>query len=56
MKKIPNRKKIYNEQFNLCEAKTILDDIIKFMNSQANNNLQVTMPLQKNLINILLVN
>ena len=35
--KIPNRKKIYNEQFNLCEAKTILDDIIKFMNSQANN-------------------
>ena len=27
--KIPNRKKIFNEHFNLCEAERSLDEIIK---------------------------
>ena len=35
--KIPNRNKISNEQFNLCEAKIYLDEIIKSINSQTNN-------------------
>ena len=34
---IPNRKKISNEQFNLCKAKISLDEIIKSINSQTNN-------------------
>ena len=37
--KIPNREKISNEQFNLCEAKISLDEIIKSINSQANESL-----------------
>ena len=35
--KIPNKKKISNEQFKLCEANISLDDIIKSINFQANN-------------------
>ena len=34
--KILNRKKISNEQFNLCETKISLDEIIKSINSQRN--------------------
>ena len=29
--------KISNEQFNLCEAKIYLDEIIRFINSQIKN-------------------
>ena len=35
--KIPNRKKIFNEHFNLCEAEIPLDEIIKSINSETNN-------------------
>ena len=35
--KIPNRKKISNEHFNLCEAAISLDEIIKSLNSETNN-------------------
>ena len=34
--KIPNKKKISNEHFNLCEAEISLDEIIKFTNSETN--------------------
>ena len=34
---IPNRKKISNEHFNLCEAEISLDEIIKSINSETNN-------------------
>ena len=37
LSKIPNRKEISNEEFNHCEAKISLDEIIKSMNSQTNN-------------------
>ena len=37
LSKIPNKKKISNEDFNLCEAEISLDKIIKFINSQTNN-------------------
>ena len=36
--KIPNRKKISNEHFNLCEAEISLGEIIKSINSETNNN------------------
>ena len=32
-----NRNEISNEQFNLCEAKISLDESIKFISSQTNN-------------------
>ena len=35
--KIPNRKKISNEHFNLCDAEISLDEIIKSINSETNN-------------------
>ena len=35
--KILNRKKIFNEDFNLCEAETSLDEIIKSINFETNN-------------------
>ena len=35
--KIPNRKKISYEHFNLCEAEISLDEIIKSINSETNN-------------------
>ena len=35
--KIPNRKKISNEHFNLCEAAISLDEIINSLNSETNN-------------------
>ena len=35
--KIPNRKKISNKHFNLCEAEISLDEIIKSINSEKNN-------------------
>ena len=34
--KIPNRKKIFNEYFNLCEAEISLDESIKSINSETN--------------------
>ena len=34
---MPNRKKISNEHFNLCEAEIYLDAIIKSINSETNN-------------------
>ena len=34
---IPNRRKISNEDFNICEAEISLDEIIKSINSQTNN-------------------
>ena len=37
LSKIPNKKKISNEDFNLCETETSLDEIIKSINSQTNN-------------------
>ena len=37
LSKIPNRKKISNEHFNLCEAEISLDEIIKSINSETNN-------------------
>ena len=36
LSKIPNRKKISNEQCNLCKAQISLDEIIKSINSQTN--------------------
>ena len=35
--KIPYRKKISDEHFNLCEAEISLDEIIKSINSETNN-------------------
>ena len=35
--KIPDRKKISNEHFNLCEAEISSDEIIKSINSETNN-------------------
>ena len=35
--KIPNRKKISYEHFNLCEAEISLDEIIKSINSETND-------------------
>ena len=35
--KSPIRKKISNEHLNLCEAEISLDEIIKSMNSETNN-------------------
>ena len=35
--RIPSKKKIYNELFNLCEAEISLDEIIKSINSETNN-------------------
>ena len=35
--KIPNRKKISNEHFNLCETEISLDEIIKSINAEINN-------------------
>ena len=37
LSKIPNRKKISNKDFDLREAETCLDEIIKSINSQTNN-------------------
>ena len=37
LSKIPNRKKISNEDFKLCEAETSLDEITKSINFQTNN-------------------
>ena len=36
VRKIPNRKKISNEHFNLCEAEISLGEIIKSINSETN--------------------
>ena len=37
LSKVPNRKKLSNEDFNLCQAKTSFDEIIKSINFQTNN-------------------
>ena len=54
--KIPNRKKISNEHFNLCEAEISLDEIIKSINSETNNKLPVMMALQQNFVNTFQMN
>ena len=54
--KIPNRKKIFNEHFNLCEAEISLDEFIKSINSETIINLQVMMALKQNFINTLQIN
>ena len=45
VQKIPNRKKISNEHFNICDAEISLDEIIKYINSEIKN-LKVMMALQ----------
>ena len=45
VQKIPNRKKISNEHFNICDAEISLDEIIKYINSEIKN-LKVMMVLQ----------
>ena len=37
LSKIPNRKKISNEDFSSCQTEMSLGEIIKFMNSEINN-------------------
>ena len=37
LSKSPDRKKICNEHFNLCEGEISLDEIIKSINSKTNN-------------------
>ena len=37
--KIPNRKKISNQHFNLCDTEISLDEIIKSINFETNNKL-----------------
>ena len=37
VRKIPNRKKISYEHFNLCEAESSSDEMIKSINSETNN-------------------
>ena len=53
--KIPNRKKISYEHFNLCEAEISLDEIIKSINFETNNkspgNDGVTSKFYKNFSN-----
>ena len=49
--KIPNRKKISYEHFNLCEAEISLDEIIKSINSETNNKSPGNEALQQNFIN-----
>ena len=48
--KIPKRKKISREYFNLCEVEISLNEIIKFITSETNKSA-VKMALQQNLIN-----
>ena len=55
-RKIPNRKKISNEYFNLCEAEISLNEIIKSINSETIINLQVMMALKQNFTNTLQMN
>ena len=43
--KLPNKKKISNEHFNLCEAEISLDEIIKSINPETNKKPQVMMVL-----------
>ena len=47
--KIPNKKKIANEQFNLCDAKISLDETIKSVTSQTIN-IKVSIILRQNFI------
>ena len=51
VQKIPNRKKISNEHFNLCEAEISLDEIIKSINSETNNKSPGNEALQQKFIN-----
>ena len=53
--KIPNRKKIINEHFNICEAEISLDEIIKSINIKIIK-LQVMMALQQNSVNTFQMN
>ena len=55
VQKIPNRKKIYNEDFNICEAEISLDEIAKYINSEIIN-LQAMMALQQNFVNTFQIN
>ena len=56
LSKILNGKKTSKEKFNLCEAKISLHEIIKSINSQANNISSKTMALQRNFINTFQMN
>ena len=53
--KIPNKKKISNEHFNLCEAERSLDEIIRSINSEIYNkspvNDDLTPEFYKNVTN-----
>ena len=48
--KIPNRTKISNKHFNLCEALISLDEIVKSINSETNNKAPGNDGLQNNFI------
>ena len=54
--KIPNRKKICNEHFNLCESEISLDEIIKSINSETNNKPPGTDGLTAEFINTFQMN
>ena len=54
--KIPNRKKISNEHFNLCEAEISLDEVIKSINSETNNNPPGNNGFKQNFINTIQMN
>ena len=45
-----------NEHFNLCEAETSLDEIIKSITSETNNKPPVMMALQQNFIDTFQIN
>ena len=51
LSKIPNRKKISNGQFNLCETKISLDKVIKPINSQKNKSPCLTAEFFKHFSN-----
>ena len=54
---IPNRKKISNKHFNLCETEISLGQIIKSINSETNKKPPgIMMVLQQNFINTFQIN
>ena len=55
VQKSPNRKKISNEHFNICEVETSLDEILKYIHSEIIN-LQVMMALQLNFVSTFQMN
>ena len=55
VQKIPNRKKISNEHFDICGTEIYFDEIIKYINSEIIN-LQGMMALQQNFVNTFQMN